>query len=108
MTDNENIKGLKCFCPMSDSECVQKCRSEAINRLKAEIEKKTTECERLEIYMAELVEQRINQAKVEAIKELMEKVNHSKEAYYNYEEKAVIYIDEVEQYAKELMDRYSS
>lgn len=37
--------------------------------LRAEVERKTTECERLEIYMDELVKQKLNQAKAEAIKE---------------------------------------
>ena len=42
--------------------------------LSAEVERKTTECERLEIYMDELVKQKLNQAKAEAIKEFAERL----------------------------------
>ena len=53
-----------------------------IKSQKAEIERKTTECERLEIYMDELVKQKLNQAKSEAYKEFSEKL---KEEYGEYD-----------------------
>lgn len=47
---------------------------EMVSEQKAEIERKTTECERLEIYMDELVKQELKQAKSEAIKEFADKI----------------------------------
>ena len=57
-------------------EALQTCRQALLDneRLKAGIERKTTECERLEIYMNELVKHKLNQEKSEAIKEFAERL----------------------------------
>ena len=61
MTDEQIIKALKCcndgacgFCPITDSDCIQKCRSEAIeliNRQKAEVEEIKDERANLKIIL---------------------------------------------------------
>ena len=104
MTDAEIISALKIHsndqfdncegCPyLQGDECTgyavhsQPFRDvlDLINRQKAEIEKKTTQCERLEIYMDELVNQKLNHSKSEAIKEFERKSeNRLIELYEKY------------------------
>lgn len=67
---------------------------------KAEIERKTTECERLEIYMDELVKQKLNQAKAEAIKEFWEKAKNTRE----YRTCPYVYISDGNNLVKEMTE----
>lgn len=55
-------------------EKVEHFATKTIEKQTAEIERKTTECERLEIYMDELVKRKLKQVKSEAYREFAKKL----------------------------------
>lgn len=125
MTDNEIIKALECcnddackYCPFCDDDCMQKCRSKAIeliNSQKAEIERlKSFENTSHYWYKkaGELIDN-IEIAKSEAIKEFVERLkskialaidtyhNSNGGGYYLAED----VIDDIDNLVKEMTER---
>ena len=109
--------GCEDGCPYRLGECLDggyrskpmKDALDLINRQKSEIERKSTECERLEIYIDELVKQKLNQAKSEAYREFAEKVKAtilSQLACSTLEKKEAYYfcLDEIDNTLKELTE----
>lgn len=89
---------------LKDTKTELRAYREAYKNAQAEIERKTTQLDRLEIYMDELVRQRLNSAKSEVIKELAERVNQCKEINPDsMDGELIIYAQDFDNLAKELV-----